>query len=138
MRLWLLIFVASAGVLCGCAIQCENTWISEQSGGDLGALKIVMFERSCGATTGYSTQIAVIGPDDPISDQRILFVADTNHGRARSARWGGPWARVEHTPDGWVVSYDPRARISRAMDRINSTPVHYEPMNPPESELRPE
>src|SRR5947208_16689490 len=60
-----------------------------------GALDAVLFQRDCGATTGFSTQVSVVSlgqqsPDEPAS----AFVADCDHGAAPSASWGGPPAAM--------------------------------------------
>lgn len=44
--------------------------------------KIILYARNCGATTGFSTHIALAESDEDIDDGTTIFVADYNHGEA--------------------------------------------------------
>jgi hypothetical protein len=60
-----------------------------------GRHELVVFNRSCGATTSFSTQASLleVGHELP-NDSGNLFVADTNRGEAPTGelrvRWDGP------------------------------------------------
>jgi hypothetical protein len=59
-------------------------------------LEAVIFQRDCGATTGFSTQISIVTKGSKLpSSAGNLFVADRDHGRAPAASWGGPEVEVE-------------------------------------------
>lgn len=53
--------------LSGCLSTCENEVASEIAS-PTGKLKAVVFERGCGATTGFNTQLSVIDAADDVPD----------------------------------------------------------------------
>lgn len=64
---------------------CRNDQVTEEVSSDR-QLKVVVFRRDCGATTGYSTQISVLRADPtlPNSSGNVLIVAGE---QAVTARW---------------------------------------------------
>jgi hypothetical protein len=78
-----------------------------------GARRAVVFQRDCGATTPFSTQISVLPRGVALPDSNgNVFVADTDRGRAPAGPGGGPGVSVRWlTPDTLEVRYDPRARV---------------------------
>ncbi|MES2934033.1 MAG: hypothetical protein V4805_11170 [Pseudomonadota bacterium] len=98
---------------------CSNTVLAEYPSPN-GKLKAIVFERSCGATTDFSTQVSILNADkDFDSAAGKLFVADTNQGQAPAGVDGGPdirfrWlsdtsAEIEHA--SLVGSYLREAKI---------------------------
>src|SRR5947207_8390550 len=87
-RAWLGMMVVFAGcVTRGPALrgQCENLLL-EQVVAPGGGAKAVVFERRCGAPTGFSTQVALVGPDDrPPTTPGNVFIAG-NGGRVSRGR----------------------------------------------------
>jgi hypothetical protein len=73
-----------------------------------------VFERNCGATTDFTTQISIVSKGAALPNQvGNAFVADTNHGAAPAARWGGPPVDVRWiTNRQIVISIHPASRIS--------------------------
>src|SRR5215217_3335889 len=55
-----------------------------------GTQEAVMFERNCGATTGFSTQISIVEAGATPRDKGDVFIASGG----TAAPWGGPWAEV--------------------------------------------
>ena len=56
-----------------------------------GKMKAVVFERDCGATTGFSTQVSLLLSNKSLPNESgNLFIADTDHGNAPAGAWGGP------------------------------------------------
>ncbi len=51
--------ISIAALLCGCDLGCENE-ISRSITSPSGELKVVVFHRGCGATTGFNTQVSVL------------------------------------------------------------------------------
>ncbi|GEM_PF-1014153 len=95
----------------GCANELLNTYRSPN-----GAFKVVVFARNCGATSGFSTQAAVLdGDQDWGNESGNLWIADGNHGAAPSGPGGGPEVRVRWL-SGQVLelSHHPKARIFKA------------------------
>ena len=64
---------------------CGNDRVTEELSPD-GQLKLVVFRRDCGATTGDSTQISVLRADQPLPNEagNVLIVAGEP---ALTARW---------------------------------------------------
>ena len=112
--------------LTGCfnlAGDCEDTIVSRLSNPSA-TKQAVLFERSCGATTGFSTQISIIPVGEDLQDTGNVFVAD---GGTAATAWGGPWAEVRWlSPHHLLVRYDQDARVFKAAARADDTEVRYE------------
>lgn len=77
------LFAASSSV-------CDNTLLVEVPSPS-GTRKAVVFQRSCGATTGFSTQVSVLPAGGKLRGAAgNVFVAETDHGAAPSGPGGGP------------------------------------------------
>jgi len=93
---------------------CDNTVIREAASPD-GALKAALFERSCGVTTGFSSQVSILGAGETETDAGNAFIADTAGGIAPAAAWGGPDVAMEWTsPTALTLTYPARSRIIEA------------------------
>jgi hypothetical protein len=90
-------------------------------------LKAVVFERECGATTGFSTQISIMpATGDLPNEGGNVFVADTDHGKSPSGPGGGPPVEVEWKGESSLnVIYDNRARVFLRKDSQNGVTVTY-------------
>ncbi|WP_165857017.1 hypothetical protein [Marinobacter sp. JSM 1782161] len=55
-------------LLSGCADLCSNEPIDAMASPD-NALEAVVFERHCGATTGYATQVSIIQTGDKLPNE---------------------------------------------------------------------
>jgi hypothetical protein len=112
--------------LAGCSDGCGNRMISRANAPD-GLHTAVMFQRDCGATTGFSTQISVLEPRAEPSDGGNACRADTNHGAAASADWGGPWAEMKWIDDGTLlVRYASGSRIFEQSKQVSGIRINYE------------
>ena len=77
-----------------------------------GGPKLVIFQRSCGATTPFTTQASLLGASDTLEGSGNVFIADTDHGKAPSGRGGGPQLGARWiAKDTLELRYHPRARI---------------------------
>lgn len=94
-----------------------------------GARKVVVFQRDCGATTGFSTQASVLPADGELPDDGgNVFVANTDHGAAPSGPGGGPAVDAAWLAENrLLIRHHPRARVFRAERRIGAVEVRYEP-----------
>jgi len=100
-----------APLLSGCSDACQNSTVSTASA-PVGDLKPFLFQRDCGATTGFSRQVSVIEADDTPSGDGNAFIADTDHGAANAASWGGPWVELRWlSPKSLLIRYDAKARV---------------------------
>ena len=126
-RMWKmlpLVFVLASG----CSDDCINTAVTSKDAPD-GRHQAVLFERSCGATTGFSTQISVVGAGEQPTDKGNVFIADDDHGSAQAANWGGPWAEmVWLSPDRFLVRHDAKARVFTQAARVSGVQIRFEPV----------
>jgi hypothetical protein len=91
----------------GCGNDLLET-LSSPSGG----LKLVIFQRDCGATTGFSTQASLLGVSDTLQGSGNVFIADTDRGKAPSGPGGGPQLAARWiAKDTLELRYHPQARI---------------------------
>jgi hypothetical protein len=106
--------------------ECRNEIVSE-SNSPGNAMKYVVFQRDCGATTGFSTQISLLdGDQDMDNEAGNLFVADTNHGEAPAGTGGGPEVRISWlSKEKLQIHYHPAARIIRAEKGFKGISVNY-------------
>jgi len=103
---------------------CGNTTI-EEIYSPTGRLKAVIFERSCGATTDFSTQISVFpAPQSLVNEAGNIFSADTNHGEAPAGPGGGPEVRVTWITDNkLLVAHHIRARIFNSVTQCKEVQI---------------
>ena len=88
----------------------------------------VLFQRDCGATTGFTTQISVIEAGKPVSGAGNAFVADDDHGKAQVGNWGGPWEEASWlAADRLLIRYAPESRIFQQAYRMNGAAITYRP-----------
>jgi hypothetical protein len=123
------IFAVGALALGGCSDACTNTVVSriDAPGGEHSA---VMFQRDCGATSGFSTQVSVLEDGDEPSGGGNTYRADDDHGAAELGNWGGPWAEITWlTPNHLLVRYAAGSRIFEQDEEVAGVNVSYEPVN---------
>ncbi|HEX7821575.1 MAG TPA: hypothetical protein VF463_13280 [Sphingobium sp.] len=85
-----------------------------------------MFQRDCGATTGFSTQISIVDSGDRLSGMGNAFRADDNHGAARTGNWGGPWVEMRWlSPNHLLVSYAAKSRVFEQDDAVSAVRISY-------------
>lgn len=116
--------LAAATSLAACDSACANRVLRELPSPD-GSRRAVIFDRDCGATTGFSTQVSVVGADDVPAGTGNVFIADSNHGAAPEMRGrtggGGAVARPTH-PRGPLRSARPAVRAETGAARCGSAP----------------
>ena len=92
-----------------------------------GRLEAVLFERNCGATTDFVTNLSVVRAGTSISnDGGNLLVADSDGGRAPLASGHVIPVSVEWIgSDSLIVRYDRRARVFHRVESAHGVPVRY-------------
>jgi len=90
-------------------------------------LRAVIFQRDCGATTGFSTQVSVLSSAEALENKGgNIFVADTNHGAAPAGRGGGPELQVVWLSDNRLqIQYNKLVRIFRAEKESDGVEIEY-------------
>jgi len=115
-----------AALTAGCSDGCGNAIITE-SISPSGDVKAVMFQRDCGATTSFSTQISVIKEDGELTGSGNVFVADDDHGTAYTGDWGGPWAEMHWSaPDRLIIRYAEKSRIFEQKNKMSGIRITYQ------------
>lgn len=112
--------------IAGCSDACSNTVVQSADAPD-GFHTAVMFQRDCGATTGFSTQISVLGPGERLAGGGNAFSIDDDHGKAANGHWGGPWAEMHWLDrDRLIVRYAAKARIFESHGSVSGVSVRYQ------------
>ena len=90
-------------------------------------LEAVIFERDCGATTDFGTNLSVVKAGSAIADAGgNLLVADSDHGRAPLDSGNVIHLLVEWIgSDSLVVRYDGRARLFQQAGQAQGVSVRY-------------
>lgn len=90
-------------------------------------LKAVVFERECGTTTGFSTQISIMPANSDLPNEGgNVFVADTDHGKSPSGPGDGPPVEVEWKGESSLnITYDNRARVFLRKDSQKGITITY-------------
>jgi hypothetical protein len=110
----------------GCSDACHNT-VASSSLSPKGDLAAVLFQRDCGATTGFSTQISILRPDDKPTGGGNAFIADDDHGVARVGSWEGSWAEARWlAPDHLLIRYAAKSRLFKRSDSVSSVKITYQ------------
>ena len=83
-----------------------------------------MFERNCGATTDFTTQISLVGAGEEVFGKGNVFIAE---GGLSAAPWGGPWAEVKWiSPKHLRIKYDASARVFEQKERAGDVRISFE------------
>ena len=77
----------------GLAGGCGNTVVKTARTPD-GQLDAVLFERGCGATNGFSTQISIVPAGELPEGAGNVFVTNDDSHEDERGEWGGAWADV--------------------------------------------
>ena len=90
--------------------------------------KAVIFQRDCGATTGFSTQLSILRANDEFpKEPGNTFIADTDGGQAPAGKGGGPEVKVQWVGETeLIVMHDKRARVFLSEPTIDGVKLRYE------------
>jgi hypothetical protein len=120
------VIVLLLGTAAACSDPCSNTLVKvvKAPGGQRAA---ALFQRDCGATTGFSTQISVLVPGDKVTGGGNAFIADYNHGIAAVGDWQGSWADVQWlSPDHLLIRYAANSRIFKQRGEVEGVRITYQ------------
>jgi len=106
---------------------CANEVLSRATSPD-GKRVAVVFERDCGATTDFSTQVSILPLNKTFgkSEPGNTFICDSDHGQAPVGPGGGPELNVQ-----WVGEHDlkitchRRARVFRKEEWFDGVSITY-------------
>ena len=109
-----------------CDDACTNEVIIRLASPD-SKREAVMFQRDCGATSGYSTQISIVEVGQAPVGGGNTFRADDNHGAAKVGEWGGSWAEIKWlASDRLLVRHADKSRIFEQDNSVAGVSVSYE------------
>jgi hypothetical protein len=113
-----------AGWGCG---GCDNHILSQAISPD-GKYRAVVFERDCGATTGFSTQVSIMPAGRALGNNAgNAFIADDNHGTAPAGRGGGPEINIVWmSPTQLTIRHHSKAYVFKAETQIGTVQIKYE------------
>ena len=95
-----------------CASPCQNEIFSEVQSPN-GLLKAIVFQRDCGATTGFFTEVSILDQSEDLPNETgNVFTVDDDHGKATSGQGRGPRVLVRWLSNNEIeISSDPNARV---------------------------
>ena len=96
-----------------------------------GRREVVLFQRNCGATTDFATNLSVVRTGSDIGARGNLFIADSYDGRAALdtgfvIRLSVQWL----SNDSVLVRYDPRAQVFLHKHRVRGISIAYDTIPP--------
>ena len=111
---------------CSDLTGCANNVIRRADAPD-GLHRAIMFQRDCGATTGFSTQISVLKAGQEPTEGGNAFVGDADHGAAATGEWGGPWAEMSWVDNGTLlIRFASGTRISTQSRQVSRVRINYQ------------
>ncbi|BBD97800.1 hypothetical protein SAMIE_1013010 [Sphingobium amiense] len=112
-------------LISACSDPCVNTIVSKVNSPD-GLHSVILFQRDCGVTTGFSTHISVLVRDEALTESGNAFRADDDHGAARVGEWEGSWASVTWlTNDQLLIRYAQASRIFKQAANVDGVQITY-------------
>lgn len=116
----------------GCSVllsgMCGNNIIQEIPSPD-GRFKAVIFERNCGATTGFSTQVSILPSQHILGGEsgNVFVVDDGNHKTVLRGRGNGPsvWAKWLNSNHLEVI-YARHARTFAMKKQLRNITIAYQ------------
>ena len=106
--------------------MCENKIIQSIESPD-SIRKVVVFERDCGATTDFSTQISIIKNSEHLENKSgNIFSADSDNGNAEIDENGLIYIRVLWLDSlTLLIEYDSKARIFNNKSGYKDIRINY-------------
>ena len=89
--------------------------------------RAIVFQRDCGATTGFSTQVSILRLGEELPNEvGNTFIADRNNGKAPKGKGGGPEVRVEAvSTNTFKITYHPNAKVFKQQSKWNGVIIEY-------------
>jgi hypothetical protein len=124
-RLFLLAMLAlPLSALHGCSLYGCGDEVTRQAASPDGRVMAAAFVRNCGATTGFTTHVAVFGLGQEPEERHRVFIAQA--GTAPESPHGGAEVELRWlAPDRLLVSYDPRAEVFFQAVRSGGMTIEY-------------
>ena len=125
-----LVIIYCCLLLSACSDVCQNQIISETASPDH-KQSVVLFQRDCGATSAFTTQISILPPGEKPEGTGNVFVADDDHGTAPAGSWGGPWVSVKWLDSNHLqVTYAEGSRVFDQTENVGGVTVSFDTKSP--------
>ena len=107
--------------------MCGNEVVDEIKSPDK-KLKAVIFIRDCGATTGYSTQLSILGLEDRLDNETgNTFILSDKFGEGLSFDNGGAKVKALWTSENSLTIYfDNKIEFTKQEEEIKDVRISYE------------
>jgi hypothetical protein len=106
-------------------VGCDNAVLSDLASPD-GRRHAVVFSRSCGATTDFSTQVSIVSNVRSLEGSGNVFVAETHDEKAPGGPGGGPVVVARWLDARTLeIRYDDRARVFQRSASRDDIDVRY-------------
>ena len=126
----MLVIIYCCLLLSACGDVCQNQIISESTSPDH-EKSVVLFQRDCGATSAFTTQISILPPGEKPEGTGNVFVADDDHGAAPAGSWGGPWVSVKWLDSNHLqVTYAKGSRVFDQTENVGGVTVSFDTKSP--------
>jgi hypothetical protein len=118
------LLIALPALLGGCD-QCSNDSI-HQLPSPSGDLKVILFQRDCGATTGFSSQISLLPRSEKLpNDAGNIFIADQKQD-GPTGFWHGPLIKMAWLNNRTLeIRYHHSARTFKKEQQLGDTLIRY-------------
>ena len=124
--------------LAGCSDMCANKGVKLLDSPD-GTKRAVLFVRDCGATTGWSTQVAIVSPGNVPTGIGNAFTTSDKTGGVALGDWysaWGSWADIEWTgPASLTVRYAVGSNIIKAKKQVKGVSITYQETTVPADQI---
>jgi hypothetical protein len=125
-----LVIIYCCLLLSACSDVCQNQIFSETASPDH-EKSVVLFQRDCGATSAFTTQISILPPGEKPEGTGNVFVADDDHGAAPAGSWGGPWVSVKWLDSNHLqVTYAKGSRVFDQTENVGGVTVSFDTKSP--------
>jgi hypothetical protein len=106
--------------------SCKNQIVKSYASPD-NKYEIVLFQRDCGATTGFSTQVSVIQTGRELPGKKgNIFIADDGDTPVPLGSWGGPLVEIKWiAQDKVIIEYPKGSRVFVNENRYKTIKIEY-------------
>ncbi len=106
---------------------CGNTIVKELPSPSK-KIKVVIFTRDCGATTGYSTQLSIIETSDKLDNEtgNTLIMSDKLGDGLNFDNGGAKIQAIWTSENSLTIYFDQRTEFTRKEEKIGDIKITYE------------
>jgi hypothetical protein len=110
----------AVGFCISCTPACENQVLQKVMAPDQGKVA-VLFQRECGATTGFNWQVSIMRPRETPGEIGNAFVGDL--GNSGTAIPNSPIRLQWRSPDELIILHDRHLRIFKRASHVSGITI---------------